>query len=164
NGLCPCLSFPARGGDGRRSKRVRCGRNRRIVEVEGGGEHSGVAANRDRFDGHRAIAAIKELQRARQRGLRLDRYHPRAEAAEGGGAVADMRADIEDEITRSHELPVKAVHRRAARTVTVIDPKWTRHTSDSSPGIVPRVVPRAMRRRRHGRVMTRAATSRSQAA
>ena len=57
-----------------------------------------AAADRDRLDRDRAIAAVKQLQRPDQRRLRLDRHHARAEPAKDGDTVADMGADVEHEI------------------------------------------------------------------
>ena len=59
-----------------------------------------AAADRDRLDRHRAIAAVKELQRLDQRRLGLDRHDARAEAAQDGDAVAHMPADVVGEVAR----------------------------------------------------------------
>ena len=48
--------------------------------------------------------------RPRRPGLRLERDHPRAEAAEGGDAVADMGADVEGEIAGATKRRIERVH------------------------------------------------------
>src|SRR6476661_6794220 len=68
------------------------------VDIELKLEHSRAAADRDRLDRQRGVAAIEQLQRLDQRRLRLDRHHAGAETAKDGDAVADMGADIEHEI------------------------------------------------------------------
>src|SRR5262249_4829606 len=76
DGSGPRLSFPARRGLGRLAERVRGGRDRWVVDVEVELGHSRAAADRDRLDRHRAIAALKEVQRLDQRTLPLARPHP----------------------------------------------------------------------------------------
>src|SRR5262249_42021057 len=155
--------FPAWRTVGRLAERLRGGRDRWVVDVEAELERSRAAADRDRLDRDRAIAAVKEFQRLDQRRLRLDRHHARTHAAQGGEAAAHMRPDIEDEIPGRHEPAVKTLHRRTARAVAVINPQRTRDAADGPPGAVPRAVPRLVPGRVHGRFMAPAATARSQA-
>ena len=119
----PGLPRPAGGAVGRRNERLRRGRHCRVVDVELELDHARAAADRDRLDRNRAIAAVDKLQRRDQRRLRLDRDHPCTEPAKGGDAVADMGADVEHQIARPHELAIEAVHRGAALAVAVIDPE-----------------------------------------
>ncbi len=63
---------------------------------------------------HLRIAAIAQLQPAEGGGLRLDGDDARAERAESADAVADMRADVEDQIAVGDELPVERDHAVAA--------------------------------------------------
>ena len=70
---------------------------------------------------------------ADQRRLRLDRDHARAEAAEGGDAVADMRADVEDEIAGRDEAAVEPVHGGAVRAVAVIDAQRADDAANGAP-------------------------------
>src|SRR6516225_2027193 len=161
----PCLSFPAWRTVGRLAERVRGGGDRWVVDVEAELEHSRAAADRDRHDGYRTIAAVKEFQRLDQRRLRLDRHHARAQVAQDGDAVAHMRANIEDKIARRHEPAVKTLHRRTARAVAIINPQRTCDAADGPPTVVPTVVPGLVPGRVHDRFMTTpAATARSQAA
>jgi hypothetical protein len=53
--------------------------------------------------------------------LRLHRDNPRAEPSERGYTIADMSADVEDEIAPLDKSPVQAVHGRCTRSVTVVD-------------------------------------------
>src|SRR5215472_9177891 len=149
DGPGPGLPFPTRRAVGRPAERIRGGRDGWVVDVEPELEHSRAAADRDRLDRDRAVAAVKEFQRLDQRRLRLDRHHARAQAAQDGDAVADMRTDIEDEVARRHEPAVKTLHRRTVRSAAVTNPQWTRDAPDGSPGVVPRPVPG----RAHDRLM-----------
>ena len=56
--------------------------------------------------------------------LRLDCDDARAEAAEAGGAVADMRADIEGEITGIEEAAIERIEDRGAFGA-VVEPQRT---------------------------------------
>ena len=58
-----------------------------------------------------------------QGGLGLDGDDAGAEASEGGHAIADMGADVEDEVAPSDELRMERVHRPRARAVAVVDPQ-----------------------------------------
>ena len=160
DGSGPRLSFPARRALSRLAERVRGGRDRWVVDVEVELGHSRAAADRDRLDRHRAIAAVKEFQRLDQRRLRLDRDDARAQAAQDGDAVAHVCADVEGEVARRHERAVETVDGRAPLAVAVINPQRTRDAPDGPPGVVPRLVPSRM----HGRSMTQTATSRSRVA
>ena len=116
DGSGPGLALPARRAVRRLAEGLRGGRHRRVVDVELELEHARTAADRDRLDRDGAITAIEELQRPDQRGLRLDRHHARAETAEGGDTVADMGADIEDQIARAARTGHRAgPWRRGAR-------------------------------------------------
>jgi hypothetical protein len=53
--------------------------------------------------------------------LRLDGDDPRAQAAERGDAVADMAANVEDEVAGADEARIVPVERAAPPPVAVID-------------------------------------------
>jgi hypothetical protein len=53
--------------------------------------------------------------------LRLHCDNPCAEPPEGGYAIADMSADVEDEIALPDKSPIQAVHGGGARSATVVD-------------------------------------------
>ena len=56
-------------------------------------------------------------------GLRLERDHACAEAAEGGDPIAHMGADIEGEVAGLEEAGIERIHRALACIVAVIDPQ-----------------------------------------
>jgi hypothetical protein len=53
--------------------------------------------------------------------LRFDRYDAGSETAKGRSPVADVRADVEDEITRIDEHPLKRVHLGARGVWSMIE-------------------------------------------
>jgi hypothetical protein len=42
--------------------------------------------------------------------LRFDSYDAGSETAEGRSSIADVRADVEDEIARINEHPIERIH------------------------------------------------------
>src|SRR5262249_57991008 len=73
------------------------------------------------FDRDRAVETVQELEHPCHGMLWLHCDNPRAEPSKGGDAIADMRAHVEDKITRLNKSPIQAVHGRGARPVTVVD-------------------------------------------
>ena len=55
--------------------------------------------------------------------LRLDGNDAGAQAAKGADTVADMGADIEHQVARPDELPIKRRHRAMAGRIAMIDPQ-----------------------------------------
>src|SRR5262245_8485563 len=98
---------------------------------------SSIVALRPTATGSIATAAVDELERLHQRGLRLDRHDARAEAAEDADAVADMSSDVEDEIAGLYELAVEARHGGAAGAIAIIDAQRAGDPSQRPPGFAP---------------------------
>ena len=63
NGPGPGLALPARRAVGGLHERLRGGRDRRIVDIELELDRSFAAADRDRLDRDRAVAAVEQLER-----------------------------------------------------------------------------------------------------
>jgi len=62
----------------------------------------------------------------------LDGDDPRAKTAERSDAVADMRANVENEIFRLDEAGIEPVHRRAPLAIAVVDSERAKDTARGS--------------------------------
>jgi hypothetical protein len=78
------------------------------------------------------IAAVQQTQRLHRRRLRLDRDHPRAEAAKRTDPVAHMRADIEHQIAGPHELTIKRLHAGPPLRTPVVDAQRAQYAGDAA--------------------------------
>src|SRR5712691_886476 len=117
----PLLALPTRRTAGSADESVGRGAYRRVVEIEFQHQLALVAADRDRLDHHRSIAAVQQLQGFHEQRLRLDGDDARAEPPECGDAVADVRADVEHQIAGLDESCIEAIHRGVALPAAVID-------------------------------------------
>jgi hypothetical protein len=91
-----------------------------------------------------SIATVDELERPYQCRLRLDGDHARPKSAEGADAIADMGADVEDEIARPDECAVEAVHGSAPPRIAVIDPQRPHDAADGAQGMAQHRLPGAL--------------------
>jgi hypothetical protein len=66
---------------------------------------------------------MEELERSDHRPLRLDCDNARAQPAKRGHTIADMRADVEHQISRPDEAAIESIHRGSPSFVSVIDTK-----------------------------------------
>src|SRR5215207_3804061 len=94
-----------------------------------------MGADRDGLHRHAAVAAVQKLERSHQGRLGLHCDHPRAEPAEAGDAIADMRADVENEIAGPDELGIEPIHGSAASPIAVIDAQGAHDATKRSPSL-----------------------------
>lgn len=62
------------------------------------------STDRDPLENDLAVATVQDPQCSRQCGLRLDGNDPGIQPAQARDTIPDMGADVEHEITGSHEL------------------------------------------------------------
>jgi hypothetical protein len=132
----PFLAFPADGAPGGGDEGVGRRGDRRVGGVDAQHRLARRAADEGGDPHHLRIAPEDEAQQPREPRLRLDGHDARAEAAETGRAVADMRADIEGELALGQEAGVEAIERRAAAG-GVVDPQAARDRASVGAGHAP---------------------------
>ena len=122
-GLAPALGFPTGRAVRGFNKRRRDRRYRWVIDIDQHARPARLAPHRQRLDRDRFAAAIEQPESPHHRPLRLDRDDTRAQPAERGDAITNMRANVEYQIARPDEVAIKSVHRRSPPPVSVIDTK-----------------------------------------
>ena len=72
---------------------------------------------------------MEQFQHCDHRRLRLNRNNTRTQTAEGGHAIADMRAHIENEFAILDELAIEAIHGQGVPAIAVVDAKRPKNSA-----------------------------------